>query len=954
MGGLLPLGFAAPLALAGLLLLPVIWWLLRLLPPSPRRVAFPPARLLEDIGKREETPDTSPLWLTILRLLLATALILALAGPQWRPGADAPSGEGPLWILLDNGWAASADWETRRGAAERLVASAAEQGRPVLLAATAEGPDQPLVAQDARSVVERLRAMEPRPWPTSRGELTIALRKATNIRPPGALVWFSDDVAQPTSARFVEDLRSIAGQADLVVYRGLGHPPVLAGARNDPEALTASVIPSTAAPADAQAPRVRAFDEKGLLLGETVATAGATEGLLDMRLELPVELRNDVARLEIDGARSAAAVQLLDDRWQRRTVGLVSGASSDQAQPLLSPLYYLERALSPFAELRHAREADVADAVEALISQGVSVLVMADVGRLSEPAGEALRRWIEQGGVLVRFAGPRLAGGSDDLVPTRLRSGDRALGGALSWEEPQPLAGFAEGSPFASLPVPSDVTVSRQVLAEPGPDLTDRSWALLADGTPLVTASTLGRGTLILFHVTADASWSNLPLSGTFVEMLRRITALSATQAPDARASGQDASAAAPSSAGTKEAAVQLPPVRVLDGTGRLGPPPASAVPLPARGEVTATRRNPPGLYGASDAFRALNLFPRATAIEPLDLSPLEGARVADYPRETTVDLRPPLFMIALLLLFADAIAMIVMRGDRRGLRPKGGIPGLGAIALALAVSLVLQGPRDARAQEDSSDLTALEATLDTRLAYVLTGDSTLDETSRMGLFGLSRYLASRTALEPEAPMGVDPARDELAFYPLLYWPVRAETPIPGPEALSAIDTYMRNGGTILFDTGDQLAAGLSGLGTSPAVLRLRRILETLDIPPLEPVPVDHVLTKAFYILDSFPGRYAGGPLWVEASEPGTQDDPARRPVRGGDGISPILISGNDFAGAWAVDGSGSYAFQTVPADPLQREYAFRSGVNIVMYVLTGNYKADQVHIPALLERLGQ
>lgn len=418
MGGLLPLGFASPLALAGLLLLPVIWWLLRLLPPSPRRVAFPPARLLEDIGKREETPDTSPLWLTILRLLLATALILALAGPQWRPGADAPSGEGPLWILLDNGWAASADWETRRGAAERLVASAAEQGRPVLLAATAEGPDQPLVAQDARSVVERLRAMEPRPWPTSRGELTIALRKAANIRPPGALVWFSDDVAQPTSARFVEDLRSIAGQADLVVYRGLGHPPVLAGARNDPEALTASVIPSTAAPADAQAPRVRAFDEKGLLLGETVATAGATEGLLDMRLELPVELRNDVARLEIDGARSAAAVQLLDDRWQRRTVGLVSGASSDQAQPLLSPLYYLERALSPFAELRHAREADVADAVEALISQGVSVLVMADVGRLSEPAGEALRRWIEQGGVLVRFAGPRLAGGSDDLVPT--------------------------------------------------------------------------------------------------------------------------------------------------------------------------------------------------------------------------------------------------------------------------------------------------------------------------------------------------------------------------------------------------------------------------------------------------------------------------------------------------------------------------------------------------------
>jgi hypothetical protein len=79
-----------------------------------------------------------------------------------------------------------------------------------------------------------------------------------------------------------------------------------------------------------------------------------------------------------------------------------------------------------------------------------------------------------------------------------------------------------------------------------------------------------------------------------------------------------------------------------------------------------------------------------------------------------------------------------------------------------------------------------------------------------------------------------------------------------------------------------------------------------------------------------------------------------RRPVRGGDGVSPILVTGNDFAGAWAIDDGGSYMFQTVPADPGQREYAYRAGVNIVMYVLTGNYKADQVHIPALLERLGQ
>jgi hypothetical protein len=112
------------------------------------------------------------------------------------------------------------------------------------------------------------------------------------------------------------------------------------------------------------------------------------------------------------------------------------------------------------------------------------------------------------------------------------------------------------------------------------------------------------------------------------------------------------------------------------------------------------------------------------------------------------------------------------------------------------------------------------------------------------------------------------------------------------------------------------------------------------------------VLTKAFYLLNEFPGRYTGGPLWVET----TQNDAAHadRPANAGDGVSTILITENDFASAWAMDRDGRFIYPTVPTDPVQREMAFRTGVNIVMYTLTGNYKADQVHVPALLERLGQ
>ena len=170
---------------------------------------------------------------------------------------------------------------------------------------------------------------------------------------------------------------------------------------------------------------------------------------------------------------------------------------------------------------------------------------------------------------------------------------------------------------------------------------------------------------------------------------------------------------------------------------------------------------------------------------------------------------------------------------------------------------------------------------------------------------------------------------------------------------MSRIDACMKQGSSVLFDTRDQLNGGFGNSRLSPETQRLRQILATLDIPPLEPVPDDHVLTRSFYLLNVFPGRYLEGKLWVESSK---RDETTRseRPTRQGDGVSSIMITSNDLAGAWAVESTGTPSLPIVPPNPTQRVYAYRTGVNIVMYTLTGNYKSDQVHIPALLERLGQ
>jgi hypothetical protein len=323
------------------------------------------------------------------------------------------------------------------------------------------------------------------------------------------------------------------------------------------------------------------------------------------------------------------------------------------------------------------------------------------------------------------------------------------------------------------------------------------------------------------------------------------------------------------------------------------------------------------------------------------------------------------LFIAALALLLIDALIVIWLSGGisamRRRNRPATAALLAGVVAATLAWHQPVQAQPAPQPPQQAKQLTqaqvdfAKQATLQTHLAYIVTGDAAVDEISKAGLQSLTLFLAQRTALEAGEPMGLDPARDELAFFPVIYWPIVPGAAKPPQAALDKIDTYMKNGGTVLFDTRDAVDAPPGAAMQGPGMVALRSILSSLDIPELEPVPRDHVLTKTFFLLRDFPGRFTEGQLWVEALPADSADEgDAKRPARAGDGVSSILITSNDLAGAWAMRPDGQPMLPLVPGEPRQREYAFRAGVNIVMYALTGNYKADQVHIPALLERLGQ
>ncbi|MEO1135753.1 MAG: DUF4159 domain-containing protein [Pseudomonadota bacterium] len=902
--------FASPLILLALGALPLVWFLLRATPPSPKRETFPAFIILRELKTVEETPDRTPWWLMLLRLLLTALIIIALAGPILN--APAPSAQtGPMMLVVDDSWAAAQQWQARRNAMREAAAEAAQADRQVFIITTApqrlSPPIEPMSGEAARAAADSL---EPSPFAADRENTALRLAEIDGYLDGASaeIRWFSDSLAGEGDAALAD---ALAARGSVSVYTDAQAPKLLLRPGEQGSGrLSYRVERLTAAAPSAGAVTATARDGRVLARTEFEMTDG--ERSADITLDIPLALANDIAVTRIESIASAGAVRLADARDRRALIGIARNAETAR-DDLLTGDHYIREALNPYASF-------LSGTVAQLLETDASVIVLDDVGRMRERDAQALGEWVQRGGVLVRFAGPVLAEAAQDrspeLTPAPLRGGGRAFGGALTWDTPQRLDVFAPESPFAGLSIPGDVFIRRQVLAEPGGETTERTWARLEDGTPLVTGTRQGDGAIALFHVTATPDWSDLPISGLFVEMLRRLTFLSAL-GPETAEGGADA---------------RYAPLRALNGEGRFVRPDDAARALTAS-EITQSPSpvRMPGFYGAPEAPLALNAVSGETAFSPLNLS---GVQTRPYTATPPIPLSAPLFTIALLLLLLDGLIALLLSGRLRWRT---------AAAATMAMALFPLPMDSAMAQplDPAVDAKTADAALATRLAYIETGDPAIDSLSEQGLAALSRELFRRTSIEPAPPDSVDPDTDDLAVYSFIYWPIAAGAASPSDAALANIENFMRFGGLLLIDTRDDERS--VGAGTTPEGQALQRILGALDIPPLTPVDAEHVLTRSFYLLSTLNGRTNNNPVWVEADSSGSND-----------GVTALIIGGRDWAGAWAADSFGRPVRPMGAGGPRARELAYRAGVNMVMVAFTGNYKSDQVHTPILLERLGK
>lgn len=910
------LQFLSPFMLGFLLLLPALWWLLKVIPPKPKHVKFAGTFLLQNIKEKDHEKRTMPLWLLLLRMAIITLFIIAFAGPFYNnKDEDVKTSSSISVIIIDNSWSAAQNWGQIKSDLGSLSKKRALEDQQTLYflttTRTADQINEPEPLNALTDIMGRIETLSVNPWQSDFGHLQKQMDIVQKRHADFTLYYMDDGYLDTQETDFLNAQAAVEfytvknATALVLIDKNTNEAPALYNALNRDDVFRDDSHRLIRSRDDALAGGTLSLNTRKNTNIPMPFTFGVDDTRYPIKTDrLPEGVVDHVKSLSVQGQNHVGGSYPFTQDSAPKIIGLLGNDPGDK-RDFLKGYFYIDKALSPFHTILYGDVNTLTDKAD--------VIIMTDTDLLTDTNRTLIDDFMNEGGIIIRFADDDLANGKfKDLSPTPLRTTNRQLGSSFSWEIPQKISHYNEDTIFNNLPLSDDIKITRQLLAEPSLALQDKSWAFLEDGTPMITATTKGNGWLFLYHSNLDPAWSNLALSGIFQEQLKKIVKLSYRI-------GQ-------SSSPQNSKAFYI--TKRFNGIGDLLEPLGHEVRITPDSTINAlSDKTPPGIYSNGFETRILHIGDMIKSPPPITDNALSeinnNARVTYYGGLSFITYKHLLMLLALLFMTIEAFWYC---GFFRRFKAIGMVLGI------VCLGLTLHG-NDATASQGKKDSPAYLSS-HAVLAYVITGDSQIDTLSRFGLEALVRETQRRTIADVDSVKGIDIEQDILSFYPFIYWPLtNTQSPI-SKETAHKINNYVSRGGTVFFDTRD----GYTG---ETAINRsLQNVITHLPIPTLSKLPDNHVLKRSFYILKETPGLYDRQTLWYVPTE--STDN---------DGVTPYIIGGNDWASIWATDPSGR-PMTHLKNKAYQRELAYRFGVNMVLYALTGNYKDDQIHIPFILERL--
>ena len=896
------LAFTNYYALLGLLALPLVFLIVKLFPPTPKKIFFSSFYLIDKIDKISVAKKKIPFWLLVYRLILIILIILFFCEPYLNISEKKSDENVNNYIIVaDIGWSISKEWDKFKKTVNAISIEAEKKNKTVSFYHSNTADNfKPKVFKSSKDINQYLKNLNPVPWQFEKSYLKEIIKNNDNFKNNKVFFIFSK-FDRKNYSKQIEDLDFI----DKKVKNKILIDPVESIIFFKNINISKENIKFEIARHALLKPNtkftIRITNIKNQLVFKKDFMLEKNQSVFYYNEKFPLKVMNQMHKIEIVEQNHAGAKYYFDDYSKKRKIGIFAENYSYKENPLLSPVYYLEKSLKEDNIL-------TIGSLDYLIKLNCSVIIVPDKGNIPEKDHLILSNWLNNGGTLIRFSSTKLAKSNANFLPSsNLFMSVRNVGRTLSLAEMLKINPFKKTSIFHGLPVPKDIVFKKQLIVD-NDNSNLQIVASLSDKTPLVSLGKRNRGKVFLFHVTANNDWSNLPISSLFAGMLQRIILLSEKNITE--------------SITNLSLTKEINSFGDLKNTIRNYTVKDSAV----LKKVAPSKKFPPGIYENKELTVALNLSNKISD-KHFKNSFDKRYRILSNFTEQIIDLRPFLIKIILLMFITDMIISMILQNHFKFISffyKKKSI-------MSIFFFLILFVNSDSVYSENLLN--------DTYLAYIKTNDEKLNAISYSGLNTIKNLLETRTSVSPKAVIEIDIIKDPIYSIPFLYWPLSKDLIEINIKTETKIKNYLANGGMILFDV-----IGFSRENFSLENSKFKKIenfLSSIEANNLTPITKDHTLTKSFYLLKKFPGRWDNKNLLIESSN-----------LEVNDGVSSVILGFNDWASAWALDNNNNPIFPVVPGGERQREISYRFGINITMYALTGNYKSDQIHFKSILNRL--